>query len=63
MNRFRVGLLGGTGNTIRILASSVSLANGMSPDEALVLAAYLVAIAEPIANLKFADVLKEVQNL
>lgn len=47
-------------DTVRILRSSA--AQVLTPTEALVLAAYLVSIAEPMSDHRFDDVLAAVQS-
>ena len=39
------------------------LAHGISPEEALLLAAWLVKIAQPIATVHFGDILDEVETI
>jgi hypothetical protein len=58
-NRFMVGLTGS--RKVRIHASG-ALPYGISPDDALLLAAWLVAIAQPFSDLHFDDILGEVQQ-
>lgn len=58
LNRFMVGWHGGG---IVILNVS-ALQKRISGDEALLLAAHLVAMAEPLASHKFSEVLEAVQN-
>lgn len=55
VNDQRVGMRGP--NLVVLLPKTI-----MTCDEALMHAAYLVAMAEPSATLKFAEVLEAVQN-
>jgi hypothetical protein len=57
LNRNMVGLELGAGD-VTVLQPRAR----MTPDEALVHAAWLVAIAEPSASRSFAEVLEAVQN-
>lgn len=54
-NKFLVGVRGSD----VVIGARVCM---LSPDDALLLAAYLVAMAEPMTQTKFSDVLQAVQN-
>lgn len=58
-NHFRVGV---TGKQKVSIGAVGSLPYGISPDDALLLAAWLVALAQPFATVQFDDVVKEVQR-
>lgn len=57
-NKFQVGSFGGN----RLIILGIPPVFGMTPDDALNLAAWLVAIAEPMGNRKFAEVLEAVKS-
>lgn len=59
-NKFLIGAAG-HGKNMKI-APAVQPPWPLSPDDALLMAAWLVAIAEPWANDKFNDLLKQVQS-
>ena len=56
INQYIVGVRGGL---IVVLHPPLS----MTPNEALAFAAWIVALAEPLASTAFADVLSEVQSI
>ncbi len=56
---FNKFLISSNGTTLHI---GVLARGGLTPDEALILAAWLEAMAEPIANTKFAELLAEIQE-
>lgn len=56
-NRFLVGEAQGN-----IVIGRIREAAYLSPDEALVLAAWLVAIAEPFAGIRFDDLRRDVED-
>lgn len=58
INTINKQLVAGHGNRIVVMAPSLN----MTPDDAILQAAWLVALAEPDATHKFADVLAAVQN-
>lgn len=45
-----------------VMANPPARTNRWTPEEALVVAAWLVAIAEPMTDVKFSDILERVQN-
>ena len=57
LNKFLVSVRGGCITIMR------TPDYGLTPDEALVLAAYLVALAEPNASHRFSEVLEAVRNV
>lgn len=57
LNKFLVGVLGE-----RVVIMGKVSGRALTYDDALLLAAYLVVLAEPFASEKFADVLKDVKN-
>lgn len=58
-NRFVVSL---TGSKKIAIGRAAGLPYGISPDDALLLAAWLVSVAQPFATLNFGDIIDEVQS-
>lgn len=56
-NKFFIGMRDG-----KLTPAVVTIPWPLSPDDALLLAAWLVAMAEPFSNTLFADVLKDVKD-
>ena len=61
-NRFQVGMDGLGSVSFRLPFSQGQVRTGLVPSDALLLAAWLVAVAEPFTEIKFADLLSEVKS-